>query len=403
MTPAASNIPFRRPPSSNPRPAWLQNLSAAMESLASLKLTIFCLVLMMMLVFAGTLGQVNMGAFAAQKKYFNSFLVYFETNGGFKFPVFPGGLIIGALWMVNLVLAHKFRYSWKKLGLSVTHFGLIVLLLGQFLTQILARESQMPVQVGSTKNYSEAPRHMELAIVHPAPGQADEVVSIPQSVLGRDGKLIQIPSLPFEIRVKKYYSNAALEMVQGDNPSSLATMGIGPRIAVKELPPTLSDDEANNVTAYVEVIEKGQSRGTWLISGMLGAPQSISVDGKDYEFHVRPQRHYYPFSLTLKEFRHDKYAGTDIPKNFSSLVHLKHPEKNEDRDALIYMNHPLRYGGLTFYQASFANNDTVSIFQVVENPFWLTPYIACILVALGLAIQFLSHLIIFAKERSSRA
>ncbi len=402
MSPAASNIPFRRPPPSTPRPAWLANLTRVMESLASLKLTIFCLILMMMLVFAGTMGQVSMGAFAAQKKYFNSFLVYFETSGGFKFPVFPGGLTIGALWMVNLVMAHKFRYSWNKLGLSVTHFGLIVLLLGQFLTQILAKESQMPVEVGTTKNYSEAPREMELALVNPGGDDSDHVVSIPQSVLKHDGELISVPGLPFELRVKKYYSNASLEMVPG-NTGSLATMGIGPRIAVKELPPTLADDEANNVTAYVEVLEKGRSRGVWLVSGMLGAPQSVTVDGKDYQFHMRPRRHYYPFSLTLKEFRHDKYAGTDIPKNFSSLVRLKHPEKNEDRDALIYMNHPLRYGGLTFYQASFANNDTVSIFQVVENPFWLTPYIACILVSVGLAIQFLSHLIGFARKRKSRA
>ena len=30
------------------------------------------------------------------------------------------------------------------------------------------------------------------------------------------------------------------------------------------------------------------------------------------------------------------------------------------------MNHPLRYKGYTFYQASFANNDLTSIFQVVK-------------------------------------
>jgi hypothetical protein len=67
------------------------------------------------------------------------------------------------------------------------------------------------------------------------------------------------------------------------------------------------------------------------------------------------------------------------------------------------MNHPLRYAGSTFYQASFAENDTVSIFQVVQNPAWLTPYIACLLVALGLCIQFAMHLAEFIDERRREA
>ena len=60
----------------------------------------------------------------------------------------------------------------------------------------------------------------------------------------------------------------------------------------------------------------------------------------------------------------------------------------EDRDALIYMNHPLRYGGKTFYQASFGQNDRLSVLQVVRNPGWLIPYLSCTLVALGLLLHF---------------
>ena len=62
------------------------------------------------------------------------------------------------------------------------------------------------------------------------------------------------------------------------------------------------------------------------------------------------------------------------------------------------MNTPLRYGGETFYQASFEEGDQVSILQVVRNPAAITPYVACILVAAGLIVQFLTHLIGFAQE-----
>jgi hypothetical protein len=103
---------------------------------------------------------------------------------------------------------------------------------------------------------------------------------------------------------------------------------------------------------------------------------------------MRPRRQYLPYSITLKKFSHDVYPGTDIPKNFSSLVHLSNPGRGEERDVLIYMNQPLRYDGKAFYQASFGKGDTLSILQVVENPGWLLPYLSCTLVTLGLLLHF---------------
>jgi hypothetical protein len=102
----------------------------------------------------------------------------------------------------------------------------------------------------------------------------------------------------------------------------------------------------------------------------------------------------------LKDFKHDVYPGTDIPKNFSSLVRLRDRETGEDRDVLIYMNHPLRYRGLTFYQASFGKGDLLSIFQVVKNPVWVTPYLACFLACLGLAWHFIWSLARFGREKA---
>ena len=42
---------------------------------------------------------------------------------------------------------------------------------------------------------------------------------------------------------------------------------------------------------------------------------------------VRLKRHYKPYSLTLHDFTHERYPGTQIPKNFSSLVTLDDPER----------------------------------------------------------------------------
>jgi hypothetical protein len=132
-------------------------------------------------------------------------------------------------------------------------------------------------------------------------------------------------------------------------------------------------------------------------------PQSFTVAGRTYQMALRMKRYYKPYTIALLEFKHDLYQGTDIPKNFSSRIHLSDPARGEDRDVLIHMNAPLRYRGETFYQASFLSGDQASILQVVRNPAAVTPYLACSLVALGLVVQFLTHLFGFAKKQAQKA
>src|SRR5690606_30542384 len=123
--------------------------------------------------------------------------------------------------------------------------------------------------------------------------------------------------------------------------------------------------ERNLPAAVVELVGAEGSLGTWLVSSHPAVlPQAFTHAGRTWKIALRFERFYQPFSLTLLDFSHDRYAGTDIPKNFSSHVRLATPGGRDDRDVLIYMNNPLRYAGLTFYQASFEPGDQVSILQV---------------------------------------
>ena len=131
----------------------------------------------------------------------------------------------------------------------------------------------------------------------------------------------------------------------------------------------------------------------------VGDTKNYSESDRAYELQLQPKRFYLPFSLHLLEFRHDVYEGTDIPKNYSSRLLLDRPDTGEHREVLIYMNNPLRCAGWTFYQAGFDMDDQGTILQVVKNPGWLTPYLACGLIAMGLNVQFLSHLIPFLRRR----
>ena len=164
-------------------------------------------------------------------------------------------------------------------------------------------------------------------------------------------------------------------------------------------------EDRDVMSAAIEIIPRspgnstGASLGTWLVSDALGAPQTFSCDRRNWMIALRQMRYYKPYSVTLQKFTHERYAGTDIPKNFSSRITLIDPERSVNREVLIYMNHPLRYRGETFYQAGFDKNDSATILQVVHNPSFIAPYVACVVVALGLLTQFGSHLVGFSRRR----
>jgi cytochrome c biogenesis protein ResB len=142
----------------------------------------------------------------------------------------------------------------------------------------------------------------------------------------------------------------------------------------------------------------------------LTQPQFVFAGVKKFTFTLRPERNYLPFTLTLLKATHTTYEGTDIPKDFRSRVQLKNAQTGEDREKEIYMNAPLRYAGLTFYQyqmtagqlAEQAGATPESVLQVVRNPSWLTPYVGCGLVAAGLIWQFLFHLVGFMNKRRAQ-
>jgi hypothetical protein len=248
-------------------------------------------------------------------------------------------------------------------------------------------ETNLSIEEGQTLNFTESSRDIELAITNTTDPAQDLIYSVPASLLSR-ARTVAIPGTPITLNVKQYFKNAALAMRTPTDPPSLATAGVGANVKVSEAPAVASDNEMNQTSVFVEPVLKGQSFGTWLVSMGLGAPQTFLFEGQTYGMSMRPRRYFLPYAITLKKFSHDVYAGTDIPKNFSSLVHISNPAKGEERDVLIYMNQPLRYEGLTFYQASYGKEGKLSILQVVQNPGWTLPYISCALVTLGLLIHF---------------
>lgn len=405
----------------------------------SLKLTVVLLAFSIVLVFVGTLAQADEGLYGAQAHYFKQWIVIGAHLFGYKVPlILPGGYLIGVLLLVNLVSAHiyRFEFTTKKLGIQIAHAGVIVLLVGQLSTDLLSHELQMHFSEGETRNYSDSATDYELIF-----RSGDEVTAIPAKMLKASGELsADKTGLPFTVHVKEYWHNSDLTfrapMLQNGPP--LTTNGVAVSFDFKRTEDVKTTDQRNVPTAVVEFLTPAGSLGTWVASdwtgdatlveavrngyqqmgpamaqqiiGKLIAPQTIAAGGKQYSFTMRPTRIYHPFSFTLLKATHTTYPGTDIPKDFRSRVLLQNKETGEKREVEISMNHPLRYGGFTYYQyqmdagqaAQMAGRAASSVLSVVRNPGWLTPYVGCIMVGIGLVIQFMYHLIGFVSKRKTK-
>src|SRR5439155_144835 len=115
----------------------------------------------MLLIFFGTLAQIDFGIWSVVDKYFYSYVVWVPTDlfhkflsvfwtdaypvdtattpwktWGGSFPL-PGGKLLGWLMLFNLLAAHalRFRLTWKRAGVILIHSGLILLLVGEFITR----------------------------------------------------------------------------------------------------------------------------------------------------------------------------------------------------------------------------------------------------------------------------
>jgi cytochrome c biogenesis protein ResB len=310
--------------------------------------------------------------------------------------------------LLNMTLAYFVRYNhftWKRTGVYVLHSGLVVLMLSELFTGLAGVEGSMVIDEGRSSNVVIQQRYAELAITSPAEGDPkslDEIV-VPASMLRKPGAVVRDAALPFDVEVVRFMKNSAVR-TPNTGEDVVATAGIGQNVVAVERPEVSGTDKTQTIdvpSAYLTFRAKdGQLIGTYLMSVHLGDAQVVKVGDRKYEVDLRQKRTYRPYSIHLIRFRFDRYEGTGTARNYSSLVRVDDPDQRSDREVLIKMNDPLRYRGETFYQQDF-NHDTErgTVLQVVRNPAWTLPYIACALVALGMLIHFGMHLLTFLARR----
>jgi ABC-type transport system involved in cytochrome c biogenesis permease subunit len=316
----------------------------------------------------------------------------------------------GLVLLVGCVMVFR-----KRAGIVLLHAGVALMMIGQLLTSVSAVESRMTIPEGGTTGYSDDIRGYELAVTDHSPADTDRITVVPASLLAANvgqREPIEHPDLPFKIRVHQWLPNSQLRNPKSGE-TNPATTGLGTRHVAENAPTATGvGEDASRVdypSAYIELFAKDtdKSLGTYLTSLKFLDSQThfieqpVDVNGHTYDIALRFQRIYHPFTLSLKKFSFDRYTGTHTAKNYSSLVQFKDPDRNIDREVLIWMNNPLRYEGTTFYQQSFDEaTEKTTVLQVVSNASWMTPYAACMLVAIGMLAHFGTILFRFLRRRA---
>jgi ABC-type transport system involved in cytochrome c biogenesis permease subunit len=330
-----------------------------------------------------------------------------------------GGLA-GLILLVGCIMIFR-----KRGGMVLLHLGIGLLMFNELWVAMTARERQVVMQEGQTVNYLRDIRTVELAFVDRSNEETDEHFVIPRDMLvsnyqanqpllkaGKPAKFIDDPSLPAKVAVVTYYKNADLrELAAGEKPQ--ATAGLGLKETLVERPAAKGTDMDSGVDlagAYVQFADKdGKDLGTFLLTQLSSEAkfperfaEKLTVGDKTYDLYLRFKREYKPYTLSLLDVRKDDYLASDTPRNYSSDVKIVDPEAGVDETVHIKMNDPLRYRGDTLYQSGYQNlpgvGETTTL-QVVLNRGWMIPYVACMIVVIGMVAHFLISVTRFVGRR----
>mgnify|MGYP001576791764 FL=1 len=121
-----------------------------------------------------------------------------------------------------------------------------------------------------------------------------------------------------------------------------------------------------------------------------GQEERIKSNGNFFSINLTKKTIELPFELTLQQFKMDTNPGTKTPASYESFVNLFDGKSNNPHH--IYMNNPLKYNRMTFYQSSYFQDDNGqfgSVLSVNFDPGRPIKYLGSLLLVIGCLIHYL--------------
>ncbi len=367
---------------------------------ASFGIATVIFIFLTLIVWLGTLGQVDYGLFEAQKKYFESY-VFIEWlqigSANIGIPL-PGGYLLMIALFINmgLGLALKIRKDAKRLGMLIVHASVLFLLLAGWVSFQFKTEGAIKLYEGQSSNVYRSYTDWIIEII---PSDKSDVLEIPEQQFAAASpetpQTFNSPALPFAIEVTHYAPNS-----QARPATEAAGFPVidGATIIATERNP---QREANVPSVALKIDGKEH-----LIWGMITSPIQITSGTKDYQIRLAKKGYVAPYAVRLEKFTKEDHPNTGQAKVYESDITQIFPD-GANREVKIQMNEPLRDEGLIFFQSGFGpqpgekDRRPYSVLAVVTNPSDHWPTYFVFMVTAGLVIHFIQKS--FLRRKAKKA
>jgi hypothetical protein len=386
------------------------------DVLSGFGLATITLLILALLTWFATLEQVEHGLFVTLNKYFatdwRSIFILPELNGKMVPLPLPGGYWVCAVLLVNLILGGvvRIRKGWKHVGNLISHFGIIFMLIGAGVTYHFSERGNMQIWQGGQNNAAEDYYEHVVEVTEIKDDKPSKIYVI----RGRDitdlqesKRLFRLPELPFDIELGGYQANVVPVAATERAPDQHQQIFDGYYLASK--PKLAKPEEAESYTPGIQakvLNHDGTSSAPLILAAASFKPFTYQTGGRIFTFVMQKRLWPMPFTLRLDEFIADFHPGTMMPAKFISKV--TRMENGGEAKVTIQMNEPMRYEGLTFFQASYGPSNAkpgekmYSVFEVVKNPADQWPVYSLWIVAFGMAVTFITKFASFLSGGSRK-
>ncbi len=372
------------------------------QILASYGFAVVILFFLLLLTLFGTLEQVNVGLFEAQKKYFESvFLVHYLFD---VIPIpLPGVYLLLSLLFVNLSCGAiiRARKDWKHPGMLIAHCGILFMLVAGYVTYHYSISGHMTLFENERASTFQSYYDWEIAIAKVG-GDQEWIIEGErfQKLDPEESATFNAQGLPFTLTLNGFERNSMPQRVGPMVDDQVDGFTLFPMEMDKEA-------ERNVAGAYVTVAAADGQTQKGLLWGMQQDPWKAKVGDEEYLIDLRHKRYPVPFTIALQKFTRELHPGTSMAASFASDV-TQIDSDGSSRNVHIRMNEPLRDRGYTFFQASWGpadagpNDPLFSTFAVVNNPADQWPLYSCYVISLGLLIHFGQKMLTYIKRENRR-
>jgi len=182
---------------------------------------------------------------------------------------------------------------------------------------------------------------------------------------------------------KVYRVDKMVFMIQGFLPK--AAKILTPVAAVGDDSQMAAQQGSDALVFKVAVNETSKKINVISMQNEASTPATCEINGVKVSVSYGAYMQQLPFSITLRKFELERYAGSMSPSSYASEITVTDTEMKSVRPFRIYMNNILNYRGYRFFQSSYDQDEKGTVLSVNQD-YWgtLITYIGYLLMLIGM-------------------